>query len=156
MFGTRVCAAVEGTDIAKTECPSAGCIRTSLAAIVLTPPGRFSTITRQPSDSDTSLARMRLMMSGGVLAELGATIRMVADGKGFCWASATVPAVTQANTVTGVSIRRIEFCNMIKLLNVGRRHSRLIRQPPLAKTACIPECGMLRSALRNANDVYGS
>src|SRR5438093_716811 len=94
MFGTRVCAAVEGTDIAKRECPSAGCPSTSLAAIVLTPPGRFSTITRQPSASDNCLAMMRLIISGGVLGEFGATRRMIPEAKDWDSASAT-PVIAQ-------------------------------------------------------------
>src|SRR5437763_3634870 len=49
--------------------------------MVVTPPGRFSTITRQPSDSVSCLETMRLTMSGGVLAENGATKRTVPFGK---------------------------------------------------------------------------
>src|SRR4026207_2368007 len=89
MFGSRDCAAVEGTDIAKRECPSAGCPSTSLAAIVLTPPGRFSTLTRQPSACESSLATIRLIMSGGVLGEFGATKRIVPEGKDCDCASPT-------------------------------------------------------------------
>src|SRR4051812_4653276 len=81
MVGSSAGAAVAGTDIAKIEWPSGTCLRTSLAATVVTPPGRFSTMTRQPSCCDSSDAMIRLMMSGGVLAVFGTTMRMGRDGK---------------------------------------------------------------------------
>src|SRR4051794_19181669 len=99
--------------MAKRLCPSAGCTSTSLAAMVVTPPGRFSTITFQPSSSDNSLATIRLMMSGGVLAETGATRRMVPVGNGAGWAcAATAVAAQTAATATSqidghIAIRRV-------------------------------------------------
>lgn len=50
---------------------------TSAAAMVVTLPGQFSTITCQPSDSVSSFETMRLTMSGGVLAENKARISRV-------------------------------------------------------------------------------
>ena len=78
---TSAGAATDGTDMPNKLCPSAGWVSTSFAAIVVTPPGRFSTITRQCSSSVNCFAMIRLMMSGGVLAEFGATKRMVLLGK---------------------------------------------------------------------------
>src|SRR6266545_5700821 len=49
--------------------------------MVPTAPGLFSTMTFQPSPSESALAMMRAMMSGGVLAEYGTTIRMTFEGK---------------------------------------------------------------------------
>src|SRR6516164_5914076 len=49
--------------------------------MVITAPGLFSTITFQPSPSDSAVAMMRARMSGGVLAENGTTMRMTFDGK---------------------------------------------------------------------------
>ena len=51
-----------------------------MAPIVITAPGLFSTTTFQPSPSDSALATMRARMSGGVLAEVGTTMRMTFDG----------------------------------------------------------------------------
>ena len=45
---------------------------------------RISTIVRQPSDTVNFLETMRLMMSGGMLAENGATKRTVPAGKDDC------------------------------------------------------------------------
>src|SRR3954471_22894484 len=53
-----------------------------MAPIVITAPGLFSTITFQPSPSESAVATMRARMSGGVLAEYGTTIRMTLDGEG--------------------------------------------------------------------------
>ncbi len=47
-------------------------------------PGLFSTMTRQPSLALSSLAKMRPMMSGGVPAGLGTTIRIMFEG--YCCA----------------------------------------------------------------------
>ena len=49
--------------------------------MVFTPPGLFSTITFQPSPSDRAAAMMRARISGGVLAEVGTTMRMTPVGK---------------------------------------------------------------------------
>src|SRR5262245_25120938 len=49
--------------------------------MVITAPGLFSTTTFQPSPSDSAVAMMRARMSGGVLADVGTTIRMTFDGK---------------------------------------------------------------------------
>src|SRR4051812_36166343 len=103
MCGRSDGAATDGTDIAKIERPSAGCDSTSLAAIVVTPPGRFSTIVRQPSASDSSLAMMRLITSGGVLAEFGATKRMTPEAKLCCCACAAAPVRAQTSAATGAS-----------------------------------------------------
>jgi hypothetical protein len=51
-----------------------------MAPSVITPPGLFSTTTFQPSPSDSADARMRATMSGGVLTEYGATMRMTFAG----------------------------------------------------------------------------
>src|SRR4051794_7725823 len=60
--------------------PSAGCLNTSEAPMVITPPGLFSITTFQPSDSVNALATMRARMSGGVEGEFGTTMRMVLVG----------------------------------------------------------------------------
>src|SRR5436309_1648869 len=109
MFGTSDGAATDGTDRASKLCPSAGCVSTSVAAIVVTPPGRFSTIARQFSPSDNSLATIRLMMSGGVLAENGATKRIVPVGN-VVWAPAGGPEATNATmNAKGLLARRNGF-----------------------------------------------
>src|SRR6266700_966726 len=100
MFGTSDGAATDGTDRASRLCPSAGCVRTSFAAIVVTPPGRFSTIARQFSVSDNSLATIRLMMSGGVLAEFGATKRIVPLGNAVCALAGNPDAARATITAT--------------------------------------------------------
>ena len=64
----------------KSVWPSAGCLSTSPAPSAITAPGLFSTITFQPSPSESAVAMIRARMSGGVLAELGTMIRMTLDG----------------------------------------------------------------------------
>src|SRR4051794_32448437 len=64
-----------------------------MTPIVPTAPGLFSTITFQPSPSESAVATMRARMSGGVLAEYGTTIRMTPAGYGC--ASAGRKAVAQ-------------------------------------------------------------
>jgi len=55
-------------------------LNASIAPIVPTAPGLFSTITFQPSLSESAFATMmRARMSGAVLAEYG-TMRMTLDG----------------------------------------------------------------------------
>jgi hypothetical protein len=49
---------------------------------VRTAPALFSTMTRQPSLSDSSVAITRLMMSGGVAGAVGTTMAMVLEGNG--------------------------------------------------------------------------
>src|SRR4051812_10077399 len=110
ILGTSEGAAADGTDIANSDRPSAGCNKTSPAAIVVTPPGRFSTITRHPSPSDSSLAKIRLIISGGVLAEFGATKRMVPEGKAVCALAGNAAA---ANTMAGTT-------HLEKVTNNGR------------------------------------
>jgi len=78
--GKRAGTAAKGAVIESSVWPSAGCFRTSAMPIVCTPPGLFSTITFQPSPSDSAAATMRARMSGGVLAEFGTMIRMTLDG----------------------------------------------------------------------------
>ena len=68
MLGSRAGAAVVGKAMPRIVCPSAGCLRTSAAAIVPIAPGLFSTTIRQPSLCPSSLATMRVMMSDGVPA----------------------------------------------------------------------------------------
>src|SRR5262249_48982779 len=58
-----------------------GLLRASIVPMVITAPGLFSTTTFQPSPSDRALAMMRARMSGGVLADVGTTIRMTFEGK---------------------------------------------------------------------------
>lgn len=84
--GTSAGTAANGAVIESRVWPSAACLRTSLAPIVITAPGLFSTITFQLSPSDKAVATMRARMSGGVLAEVGTTMRMTLDGKD--WPSA--------------------------------------------------------------------
>src|SRR5262249_25891161 len=54
--------------------------------MVMTAPGLFSTTVFQPSSSASAVAMTRARMSGGVLVEVGTTIRMGFDGND--WASA--------------------------------------------------------------------
>lgn len=63
MFGTSDGAAAEGTDIAYRLLSYAGWLRTSAAAMAVTLPGQFSTITCQPSDSVSSFETMRLTIA---------------------------------------------------------------------------------------------
>jgi hypothetical protein len=87
MFGRSAGAALTGILRAKIAWPSAGCFNTSAPAMVCMAPGRFSTITFQPSVSDTSVAMTRLMMSGGVAGAVGTTMVMTLDGNGCAAAS---------------------------------------------------------------------
>ncbi len=92
-LGTSAGAAATGAVTDMIVWPSAGCFSTSIAPIVMTPPGLFSTITFQPSMSDSAFATMRARMSGGVEADIGATMRIVPLGK-VC---ASAEAGTMAN-----------------------------------------------------------
>jgi len=71
-------------------------LRTSEPAMVITAPGRFSTITFQPSPSVSWAAITRLMMSGGVLGAVGTTMRMTFEGNGSAMACETMPRLPMA------------------------------------------------------------
>src|SRR4051794_25665032 len=58
--------------------------------MVITAPALFSTTTFQPSLSDSAAAMMRARMSGGVLAEVGTTMRITLVGKDCAMAGRNV------------------------------------------------------------------
>ena len=131
--------------------------------MVVTPPGRFSTIARQFSPSDNSLATIRLMMSGGVLAENGATKQIVPVGNAV-WALAGSAEAANATITARCLFARRNNCSLMKGLPLSAKssnltncnfwtcHSRTARSPVPLKSACIPLCGTLRSGLRNTGD----
>src|SRR4029077_17717780 len=83
--------------------PSAGDLSTSIAPIVFTPPGLFSTMTFQPSLSDSALAMMRARISGGVEAEAGTTTRTTPEGNVWAWAK--VCASAETNPVAASTVK---------------------------------------------------
>jgi hypothetical protein len=96
--------------------------------MVITAPGLFSMMTRQPSLSDSSAAMTRQMMSGGVLGAVGTTIRMMLDGNGCAVASEgklgilTEPATNPAH-IRCVSNRKIRMDVLLGMTDV---HSLLV------------------------------
>src|ERR1041385_1379431 len=80
-LGRRAFVTATGAVTEKIVWPSAGCLSTSMAPMLVRAPGLFSTITFQPSLSDRALAIIRARISGGVEAEFGTTMRMTFDGK---------------------------------------------------------------------------
>src|SRR5262245_65447975 len=66
MLGRSAAAAEADSAVTSTVWPSAGCLRTSAAAMVVIAPGLLSTMTRQCSVSASSVAMTRLTMSGGL------------------------------------------------------------------------------------------
>src|SRR5262249_45456705 len=73
--GASAGAATTGTSMVMMVRPSAGCLRTSAIANVESAPGRFSTLIRQLWLSDSSVATMRLITSGGLPAAPAVTMR---------------------------------------------------------------------------------
>ena len=80
MLGMSAGAADAGSAMEASVWPSAGCLSASASPIVWMAPTLFSTMTRQPSLSPSSLAMMRPMMSGGVPAGLGTIMRTMLEG----------------------------------------------------------------------------
>src|SRR5258705_4342107 len=93
--------------------------------MVCSAPGRFSTSVRQPSASASSAATTRLMMSGGVPATVGTTMRIVFDGKGCACPveAAPSPAATSIKNATCGNPRSVTMDVLL-----GGNHSQIYRR----------------------------
>jgi hypothetical protein len=77
----------------------------------------FSTMTRQPSLSPSSFAMIRPMMSGGVPAALGTTMRIMFDGYGCAPAGEAAASIVSMTSGNPIPASRRDTRSCISLLH---------------------------------------